>query len=244
MPKLVARPSKQQRYALANFYPAAAPSSSIILPAQRKVSEESIHSNSETADDRTCVRLSNNNSRKMTRTSSSLSSLLSSLTPSTTEPSSGLSSSSSSSALKRTNASSFRLKRPAPSACLVELASEDDDNAVTTHARRLRGVSSACCASPVAAADFADTLTSPPPLRTDSAEGWGFFVDTMFTDHVDDDTQCSSGSSTTSPYLPFHVSQPLKRRRIHSQAPRELAGFFLAVPTVDDTVCQLSSLSF
>jgi hypothetical protein len=236
MPKLVARPSKSERFALANYYPAV-PCSSLVLPAQRKVSEESIHSNSETADDRTCVKLSNN-SRKMTRTSSSLSSLLCSLTPSTTE-------SSSSTTLKR-NTSSSRLKRPAPSACLVEMAA-DDDGHESTRERRLRGESSACFASPVAAADFADTLTSPPPLRKDSAEGWGYFVDTMLNEHVDDDIVAQrtfSGSSATSPYLPFQPSQPLKRRRIHSQAPRELAGFFLAVPTVDDTMCQLSSLSF
>jgi hypothetical protein len=234
MPKLVARPSKQERYALANYYPAV-PSSSTVLSAQRKVSEESIHSNSETADDRTCVKLSNN-TRKMTRTSSSLSSLLSSLTPSTTEPSCG-------SCLQRTNTSSFRLKRPAPSACLVELAADDDANAATRE-RPLRGESSACFASPVAAADFADTLTSPPPVRKDSADGWGYFVDTMLADHMDGGFIAQRGSSTTSPYLPFQPSQPCKRRRIHSQAPRELAGFFLAVPTVDDTMCQLSSLSF
>jgi hypothetical protein len=165
---------------------------------------------------------------------------LSSLTPSTTEPSCG-------SCLQRTNTSSFRLKRPAPSACLVELAADDDDNS-TNRDRPLRGESSGCFASPVAAADFVDTLTSPPPLRKDSTDGWGYFVDTMLTDHVDDDIVAQrttgTGSSATSPYLPFHASQPLKRRRIHSQAPRELAGFFLAVPTVDDTMCQLSSLSF
>jgi hypothetical protein len=247
MPKLTTRSSKeQQRRVVQSSYhhhPAVALCSIVTLPTQRKVSEEDIHSSSSEASSQCLPQLEKISSlhkfnldgsyRAIHRSSSSLSS----------------SDASSQQQQEQQRQSSYRLKRPAPSVCLVELATQGSCHSTTQH-----------CVSPVTTTATPSHFGTPQPLLrgVDTASetaSWGHFIDMLIPDHQDDDDYYTTSTSfLPSCPSPFNLDRlqhsnnpypkPEKRRRIQSSSKQPLRGFFLASPTVEDAASQLSSLSF
>lgn len=243
MPKLTTRSSKQQRYELSSYYPTAPTAT---LTTQRKVSEDCMQSSQGSSASSTDSLPKISSSQKFNmdgsyRTTATILRSSSSLSSSDASSTASISSSA--------RHGSFRLKRPAPSGCLVDLAAY-------------------CCVSPVSTVPTAAPVT--PMLSSSSQQRdpdgspqqpcWGHFID-MLIPGDEDYYHSSSAPSTGISLLPSSLDRPAAAgrngndpypkpsRRIqflhnNKKYSSQLEGFFLADPTVGDAASQLSRLSF
>lgn len=225
------------------------------LPTQRKVSEEDMHSSSSSS-------------------SSSFESLHQVLKNSTTaakfnEDGSyrnlpcNISNSNNSSDMAETTTTSrensFRLmKRPAPSVCLVDLASEESSQQQSTNFTII------CPSSPAPSSTTALPHTTPPRRRAASASEasspWGHFIEMLMEDQAEYSSGCLGKNTCflpSCPPSPFRLDRfshcnnnndpyprlkPKRHCRHSVSAP--LSGFALAFSDMEETANQLSSLTF
>lgn len=233
MPKLTQRTNKQPHNSIMRSS-SAAPCSIVTLPTQRKVSEEDMQS----SHDVSSTSFPSEESLPQLQTLSRVKKCniggdcnhLTSLRVSSCEDVSLIPQQQQ----KRVN--SFRLKRPAPSVCLVDLACESQ--------KQQRLVSPDSVQSHFVTPRRGDD-------EDDSSHVWGHFIDTLSPDHYQDSDYWKTSflPSCPSPFTLYMQKndpypKPEKRRRIQSPNKQPLKGFFLAVPSVDDTTNRLSSLSF